>query len=129
MSYVEKHFYDEKSSYIGFYEGEINISKDSNYIDFYLINHNVDIKSIQKIKNQINSESVSILMQISVAKDFIGQGQGKEILKQFLINVKGDCILICYGDIPNGSLKDWYEYFGFEVISTETSDLIMIKRK
>lgn len=129
MSYINKDFHDEHNTYIGFYEGEVNISKDSDYLEFYFSNHNIDQNIVSKIKEQINSESVSILIQIAVSQDFRGTGKGKEILNQFLLNVQGDCLLICDGNIPEGELKDWYERYGFEVIATEAKSPIMIKRK
>lgn len=122
--------YKENGEYLGFFEGYVDISINSDDFEFYLENHNVSNASIDSLRQVLKRDVVSILMNLGVASEKKQQGLGNKILDMFLSETSSPCILICsLADKNNFSLQTWYERKGFQVVDWAKGNPVMIKIK
>jgi len=101
---------------IGSLEGILNVSPQSDLISkYFLQDQNLNREQLDIILNNVDSDKISILVNVEVDDDFQEKGYGSELLKDFLSQVQGNCLLVC--NIAEDHVFTWYEGYGFEIIN------------
>lgn len=128
MQNFSKCFEEEEDGFCGSYDAYLIDTNKENLANFLRSNIDDDGRIYEAIKKEI--DSILVIKNLNIDKEFQGQGYGSEILSEVLNESYAQAaILMCdimEGQLPGFILEKFYESHDFKTIETYQDYPVMI---